>query len=417
MKKNKIDAIIVGHQSSLFVNQLATYWKNSGKSVVIATHDKQNKGCRSNGLKIINSIEEESLLLRMLLFFVWFFSRFSEKIILFFSKERTRKAMGEDRVYKPSFTNSITNSISIFFAIRNIKPGFIFIQEVFDYGLLSLFIKKIPTIVMPWGGDVYMYANTSFFSKLMVKSSLKNADLICPTADYAKGYISANYRIPEKKIVPISWGVDIDKIKGFSKQKYRIRGKYGIDKGKKVVMNIRRFIPLWGSDEVLNVFCDLAEDPQVHFVLLGGENVKKFVDDAKKEINEKELGSRFTIFDYNIELDEVLELMAISDVFVSLMHKGDMRSFSVLQATLACGVPVISDAHEYREMEKKGFKAIFVSPTDHEKVVSEIKNLLNNKDRRERIRQDNEEYMMNNEDYQKQMERLLSEINKVKGER
>ena len=127
------------------------------------------------------------------------------------------------------------------------------------------------------------------------------------------------------------------------------------------------------------------------------------------------LGGRFTLFDGDTPFDECVDLMAAADVFVSLMRVPDMRSFSILQAASAGGIPVLSDQSEYREMERDGFRALFVDPVDTEAVVAALRESSGKPWLAEEIRAANERYIGKHEDHEVQMARLREAIEEVCG--
>lgn len=102
--------------------------------------------------------------------------------------------------------------------------------------------------------------------------------------------------------------------------------------------------------------------------------------------------------------------MAASDVFVSLMGLGDMRSASVLQAACAGAVPVLAEHAEYRELEKLGFRAQFVDPNRPAAVAGAVRLYLENGELVKVTRAANQRYIAQCEDFDTQMGRLLEAI-------
>src|SRR5262249_11918377 len=139
--------------------------------------------------------------------------------------------------------------------------------------------------------------------------------------------------------------------------------RWKIDPKATIVLNPRRFRPDWGAFVALDAFFQLAlENVDTHFIMFGGLHTEQFTEKARAEIAKRGLSARFTILDGEAPLDTCAELMSISDVFVSLLGRGDMRSASVLQAAAAGAAPIVSDNDEYREMQRLGFAALLVKP-------------------------------------------------------
>ncbi|MDT7604824.1 MAG: hypothetical protein QOF61_2821, partial [Acidobacteriota bacterium] len=161
----------------------------------------------------------------------------------------------------------------------------------------------------------------------------------------------------------------------------------------------------------LEAFIQLAsEHPATHFILLGGYATEEFTRQAKARLEGEGLLSRFTLLEGHTSLEVCAELMSISDVFASLLGRGDMRSTSILQATAAGGVPIISDLPEYREMERLGFAGLFVRPGSVEDVLGALRFVIQNPASASEMVARNEIYIAEHEDHLKQMDKLLSLI-------
>jgi glycosyltransferase involved in cell wall biosynthesis len=193
-----------------------------------------------------------------------------------------------------------------------------------------------------------------------------------------------------------------------------ICSKWNIDPNATIILNPRRFRPDWGAFVSIEAFLQIASEyPKTHFILFGGRDTEKFTRQARTQIDEKGLSARFTTLEGDSPLDVCAELMSVSDVFVSLLGRGDMRSASVLQAAAAGAAPIISDNSEYREMERMGFKALFVAPGNGEEVVDALRTYVNDAFKTRETVAQNDEYLAKHEDYAAQMEKMLSRIEDV----
>lgn len=418
--RNKLSsrpAVIVGDPSSLFTRQLASYWHSLGMDVLIVSYSWAGEKSLPDGTKILSSAEHEPHLMQTLLKLLRIALRLIEEAVLILGNARYHKAMGlrEKEDYRPSFIDPLANGISIARFVRSLHPRFVFGQEAFAYGFATALCHGFPRVIMPWGGDIYRYAETSFIAFTMVKYALRRVDLICPSSVTAAQHIRERYGISETKIHAVSWGVDRNMFqRADENQRRRICKKFGIDPTAMIFMNVRRFQLAWGCDTALKAFIQFAqENPSSHFVILGGAGSTPLVRDAHKQLVERGLEHRFTLFEDDISLADCAELMSVSDVFVSLMRTRDMRSASVLQAASAGGAPVLSEQAEYREMERMGFRALFVDPEDPDSVLNALRLYANNSELRKDTVAQNQEYLAKNEDYHRQMTKLLALIEDV----
>jgi len=385
--------------------------------VVIVTHRWGGEKSLPDGTKILSSAEHETRPMRGLLGLLRITLRWIEKATHTLGNARYRKAMGlgEKKDYRPSFVYPLVNGVSIARFVRSLHPCFVFGQEVFAYGFATALCHGFPRVIMPWGGDIYRYAETSFIAFTMVKYALRQADLICPSSVAAARHIRERYRVCEARIHAVSWGVDRNVFRRANEdQRRRICKRFGIDPTATIFMDVRRFQPAWGCDTALDAFIQFAqEDSSSHFVMLGGIGSAPLVRDARQQLVERGLEHRFTLFEDDIPLADCAELMSVSDVFVSLMRTRDMRSASILQAASAGGAPVLSEQAEYREMERLGFRALFVNPEDIDSVLNALRLYANNSELWKNTVTQNQKYLAEYEDYHGQMAKLLDLIGDV----
>jgi len=95
------------------------------------------------------------------------------------------------------------------------------------------------------------------------------------------------------------------------------------------------------------------------------------------------------------------------------LGRGDMRSVSVLQATAAGGVPVLSNNPEYREMDRLGFAALYVRNDSIEDVVNALRFCLQNPEEARSMVARNDAYITEHEDFRTQMDKLLELVEGV----
>ncbi len=97
-------------------------------------------------------------------------------------------------------------------------------------------------------------------------------------------------------------------------------------------------------------------------------------------------------------------MATISDVFVSLMGLGDMRSLSVLEFAAGGAMPVITRQREYELMQQQGFVAALTPPGDVAGTVEKILRLLQEPEHR--LLHQNVGYLTEHEDRERNRTRL-----------
>ncbi len=399
--------VILGSPDSIFVRQLSAEWRRRGADVVIVKLRGED-GALPDGTPVLSGEREAgglSLSRRLA-------GRCLHEVWRFHSRLRHRRYSGADEGGVPSFVDPLILGPLAARRARRLHPAFVFGQEAFSHGVATALCRGFPRILMPWGGDIMLYAETSAISFSMVRWALRSVDLVCPTSVAGAEHVIRRFGVSDERVRSLSWGVDRQLFHAASaEQRIATRRSFGLESTHPLVMNVRRFLPVWGSEAVVEAFLLLAKElPHVSFVLLGGHGSEPFVRAARQRIAQTAFASRFVFFDGDLPLAECARLMAASDVFVSLMRLGDMRSASVLQAACTGAVPVLGEHPEYRELEKLGFRAQFVNPDRPAEVAAAVRLYLEDGNLLKMTRDANQLYIAEYEDLDTQMQRLLDAI-------
>jgi glycosyltransferase involved in cell wall biosynthesis len=321
--------------------------------------------------------------------------------------ERTgneRAAPGEWR-----FASHVRHAYGLARAALAQEPDFVLGHEVNSYGLATAWCRGVRRALFPWGGDVFLYAESSPFVERVVRRALEQVELIVPSSLTGAAHIRERYGIPSERVRAVSWGVDLARFRPAEGERaLAIRAKLGITPDAQVVMNARRFLPLWGAFEALDALIATARRrADVHGILLGGGGTESAMREARARVEGAGLAPRFTLFEGNATLEQVAEAMSVSSVFLSLLGKGDMRSSSVLQAAACGAAPVLLEAPEYRAMERDGFRAAFVDSREPRALEAAIESWLADPAQRVAVVTSNRRWLEVHEDQVRQMDLLL----------
>ena len=405
-------AVILGDADSLFPGALAGEWKARGLEVRIVTSRLRGPAVLPNGVPVIRSRPYQPAVTEFL------FRRMKPLLGLAErAGERLRRAHYARVTGIPQagpgewlFAEQWRHSYGRARAALAQHPSFVFGHEASTYGLATAWCRGVPRILFPWGSDVTLHPESSCFVERMVRAALNGADLVLPSSVTAAEQIRRRFNLPEGKVLPLSWGLDLEMFRPAGPGRAAaIRSRLRIPPGATVLLNSRRFKPLWGAFEALEAFLRVAaRRPEVHCVLLGGRNTEAETEAARRQVDSAGLGARFTLFQGDVPLQECADVMAISTIFLSLRSAGDMRSASVLQGAAAGAVPILVDTPEYRTMEREGFQARFVARAAPEEIASAIDELLDGPARRAALVASNRRHLEIHEDKTRQMDRLLA---------
>ena len=409
-------AVILGNAKSLFVQQLAETWRDRGLDVVIITESSNIPECSPDGIRIVNSHDYRRRNLRWLRVVnpvLRFAERMMPRILNRQYRHRTGRQAPES--WEWYWVDNLWDSFCRARAAKACRPAFVFGQEASSYGLATSLCDGIPRILFPWGGDIFNYVETSPVLNWMTTRALRNVDLIVPSSATAAEYIPRRFGVDCSRVVPVSWGVDLKLFRpADSERRSELLKQYAIPENSRIIVNARRFKAMWGALDALEVcLTTAARHRDLHCIFLGGTGTQEAIEVARERVTNAGLQNQFTFLAEDISLKHYADILAVADVFLSLLGRGDMRSSSVLQGAACGGTPIIVDSPEYRMMTAQGFAAEFVPEGDIDALSNTIERLLSSEDERVRIRSANLDFVSTHEDHDRQMARLLELIDNV----
>jgi glycosyltransferase involved in cell wall biosynthesis len=408
---------IIGNAGSVFPRHLAALWRSMGIDARIVTRRWHGDRVLADGTRVHVATDSESPRRQSAYGWIERIAEAIERPIAAAQRRRYRQAMGSESSYQPYVSPSIADAAGIARIIRTLRPQFVCGQEVFSYGLATAHSGPLPRLLMPWGGDVYMYADTTSVASAAVRYALNHLDLVVPGSPLAADHLHRRFGVPREKMhCGGLWALDRHRFaRAQPAERARICARFGISPNQLIVMNVRRFFPAWGSDLALNAFVRLAaESPTMHFVMLGGGGTEPFVQEARVRIDGLGLSTRFTLFDGDRTVEEVAALMSVADVFTSFMRELDMRPLASILEASACGAaPVLGDQPEYRAMERLGFCAAICRPGDEDAAVAAVRRYAADATLREEAARRNRDYLDEHENGYQQAVGLLERVRAI----
>ena len=296
-------------------------------------------------------------------------------------------------------------------AADRVGADFVFAHEATSFGYAASLCRTRPRVLFPWGGDIFLACESSAGVDRLVRRSLAGADLIVPSSAEGGRRIFDRFRVDKAKIKPVSWGVDLANFRRLTGDRAAdVRRSLGLPTEGPVVMNVRRLREVWGSVEAVQTIAEvLMERPDACGILLGGGEEADYRS-AEEKFASAGVEGRVAIVRDVVPIERVAELYGVSDVALSLMPIGDMRSSSVLQAAAAGALPVLTGTWEYDEMKEAGFDATLITP--YEAATREVLDLFADPRRPQRAAA-NLAWLREHEDHDRQMDRLLGHIREL----
>jgi len=406
--------LVVGNAGSVFTRHLAGLWRSMGLDARILTRRWHGERTIADGIPVVVATDTESSARRAAYDRIERVARPIEGRIIRWQAARYARAMGSETSYRPTVSPALADAFGIARAVRQLQPQLICGQEVFSYGLATAFSRGVPRVLMPWGGDIYMYAGTTMIASTAVRYALRNVDLVAPGSVLAVDYIHRQFGVPTERMhIGGTWALDRSRFRRVTgPERARICSRFGIDPGALIVMNVRRFFPAWGSDLALRACIEFARQHEpAHVVLLGGSGTAPFVAEARAAVDRAGLSNRFTLFDGDVSPADCAALMSVADIALSLMRELDMRPLASILEAAACGAsPVLSDQAEYRAMAALGFRASFCPVNDWTAAADALRQLAACPAQRDEMARANHAYLDAHEDGVAQATALLRRI-------
>lgn len=299
----------------------------------------------------------------------------------------------------------------IFFFVRmlqikkivwKINPDILHAHQIFGYGLFGVFSGFYPLIVSPWGSDITSFPKKSILHKLFIKYILKRANLVqCmdeSLAERAKNLIGGRGNIHI-----IKEGVDPD-----------------LFKPKKVEKNkIIRILYLRKSQEPYGVETLLYAIPEV---IKKNENVGVLILKSGKELNKtfdivKKLGvESYVKFIDAVPNDKIPEFMNGCDIYVDTFYReipGSGIGKTALEA-MSCELPVVLSNTSGMELYVKNeVNGLIYKGEDFNSLANAIIRLMGDEELREKLGENAREYVLKNQDWNKNMKLMESFYEKL----
>jgi glycosyltransferase involved in cell wall biosynthesis len=262
----------------------------------------------------------------------------------------------------------IKNYLKVKKLVQALKPDVIHIHQVNRLAFVVVKIAKslnVRVVSTAWGSDVLLMPKKNILYKLIVRSTLKNSDIV--TAD-SKDMISAMKSIVnEDKYLLLQYG--IDPIESEEKEK--------------IIYSNRLHEPLYRIDQIITYFVEFSKtNSDWRLVIAGtGSETRKL----KKRAKELDIESKIEFVGWQQKEDN-RRWYAKSMIYISI-PASDGTSVSLLESMSAACIPIVSDLPVSQEwirqnengvIEMKGKNPIIESlKIDRENCVSINSQLIN----------------------------------------
>lgn len=407
--------VLLGSADSLFVGQLAGVFRGRGREVRVISLQPRGPALPDD-VELIDA-RPRSLLARGGFRLIRPLAHFVERTWMERSLPRFQAVTGKERpdVWEWALWDQLEHAWRLSRLALACRPRCVIGQEIAGYGVPTVLCRGVPRILQPWGSDLYFTPESWPGAERLIRFAVRRAELLIPSSVTAAEYLVQRFAVEPGRVSGISWGVDPSLVETTDRAtRERLCAAWGLPQDRVIVQNARRFRRLWGCAPALEAFLALARSTEnTHFLLMGGAEGAPEVLAAADRIAAAGLSHRFTVLNRRLSSEEYNELARVTDVAVSLMSRGDMRSASVLVHAARGAALVLAEHPEFRRIEEDGFRAAFVDPRDVAAITAAIRSYVEDPSLRAAAAAANRRYVLEHENRERQMERLVARIDAV----
>lgn len=283
--------------------------------------------------------------------------------------------------------------------IKEIAPDIVDAHTLNYYGWLGALSGFHPFVATAWGSDVLIAPAQSALLRILIKYSLRKADLITCSGENLKEEM-IKLGADSEKVNLIYHGVDTRSFSPTQKDR-TLRVKLNIFESPAII-SVRNLKPIYDVESLVRAIpIVLGQIPEVKFIIAGDGEQRDHLEKLASSLGIA--GSvRFTGW---ILHDELPKYLATANIYVST-SLSDSISVSLLEA-MACELPVVvTDSGDNRNWIRDGENGFVVPVKSPDVLASKIMHLLQNENVMYRFAQANRQMIMEKANYEKEMAKM-----------
>lgn len=283
--------------------------------------------------------------------------------------------------------------------IADFRPDVVHGFEAYYNGLATSAAGPFPRVLSPWGRDIFFDGRAGGLAGWMVRRALRDVERITCNDESIAPFLVETYGIPREKVVPFSWGIDLEVFSEVDARKAgRMREELGIEPEAPVILSPRKWGRLWGSDAIGAALPEvLKASPHAVAVLMAPALENPEALGLKAGLESACDSRRLRWLEPDQSSESMATLFSLADVFVSA-PPADLLAQTVLEG-MACGCfPVLSRLEAYAKHAVDRKTALLVDPADPAALAAALIEALQNNSLREEAARLNRDAMRRSED-------------------
>jgi glycosyltransferase involved in cell wall biosynthesis len=313
-------------------------------------------------------------------------------------KEERQEGVIVHRLYWPKLPilRNAFFQLSLFLAVKKIDPDIIHFQSfsLSTLGILTKAILKKPYIVVGHGADIYFAHKLSrlnfFFLRLILKTTIKNANAVVALTDHMKQRIQQDYG---RDSIVIPDGIDLKKF-SVAVSKESARTKLELKHDEEIIVFVGNLRLVKGVEYLIRALEIIRDrEPLIRLLVIGGAVAAGGETEAAEQDRLNSLVRKLGLvesvtFIGSIPNDRIPEYLAASDIFV-LPSLSEGFGIVLLEA-MAAALPIVAtNVTGVPSIVKEGVNAFLVEPRNATQIADKVITLLNDPELRHRMSENN----------------------------
>ncbi len=298
--------------------------------------------------------------------------------------------------------------------VARIKPDIVHAFEALGYGYALARCGAYPKVLTPWGNDILYDPKKSRIARFLVTRAVRSADIITTNFLELVEHLKRDFAIPQEKIRPFSWGVDLDTFHpGYEREVENLRRQLGFPPDARIIISNRAMKAYWGIETIARALPKVfREIPSACAVFLRGAGDAEFEAHIKAILEKAGVKNRVRFITKFLSEREMAAYLNLGDAFISA-PKTDLLSISLLEG-MACGcAPILADLDAYKKRVQDGINGLCFRPDDGDDLAKKIITFFRHPEWKQCFAKFNIEQIRQKDDWEKnalQLEDIYKEL-------
>ncbi|MCX7016297.1 MAG: glycosyltransferase family 4 protein [Candidatus Sumerlaeota bacterium] len=293
-----------------------------------------------------------------------------------------RKAIAFKLIHHP-YSNNFFKAGPYRAAVAHWRPDLVHGFEALAFGYATAACRRRPTVLTPWGNDLFDWPQRSKVARFLVARAMKGAWAISTNAPGLETYLEREYGVPREKVDCFSWGVDLRTFHpGLEEEAAAFGKRHEIPAGARVILSPRMMKPYWGVGLIAEALRAIVErlGARTVVVFLRGFGSADYERELRRLVENRGLAAHARFIEERLAPSEMAAAFNRAGVFLSIPET-DLLAATVLEG-MACGcAPILADLPFYHQRVEDGRNGFYLQRRSADGVADAVTRAFENPER------------------------------------